>query len=99
MESSAFHIGDARLSFFLTSASKFNIEPNGGIFDVSSENDRASLNMKTPSLTFCWKASKGTPFKTEADPVDAQASVACAPKGTLLQHCDVTFQFAADVVS
>ena len=33
---------------FLTSASKFNIEPNGGFFDVKSENDGASLNMKTP---------------------------------------------------
>ncbi len=33
---------------FLTPASKFNIEPNGGIFDVSPENDRASPNMKTP---------------------------------------------------
>ncbi len=32
---------------FLTSASKFNIEPNGGIFDVSRENDRASPNVKT----------------------------------------------------
>ncbi len=29
------------------SASKFNIEPNGGIFDVSAENDRASPNVKT----------------------------------------------------
>ncbi len=33
---------------FLTSASKFNVEPNGGIVDVSMENDRASPNMKTP---------------------------------------------------
>ncbi len=33
--------------FFLTSASTFNIEPNGGIFDVSAENDRTSLNLKT----------------------------------------------------
>ncbi len=32
---------------FLTSASKFNIEPNDGIFDVSPENDRASPNVKT----------------------------------------------------
>ncbi len=32
---------------FLTSASNFNIEPNGEIFDVSPENDRASPNMKT----------------------------------------------------
>ncbi len=34
---------------FLTSASKFYIEPNGGIFDVDPENDRASLNVKTAS--------------------------------------------------
>ncbi len=34
--------------FFLTSASKFNIETNGTIFDVSRENDRASPNVKTP---------------------------------------------------
>ncbi len=33
---------------FLTSASKFNIEPNGGIFDVSAENDCVSPNVKTP---------------------------------------------------
>ncbi len=33
----------------LTSASKFNIETNGGIFDVSSENDRASPKVKTLS--------------------------------------------------
>ncbi len=33
---------------FLTSASKINIEPNGDIFDVSPENDRASPNVKTP---------------------------------------------------
>ncbi len=33
---------------FLTSASKFNVEPNGKIFDVSPENDHASLNVKTP---------------------------------------------------
>ncbi len=31
----------------LTSASKFNIEPNGEIFDVSPENDHASPNVKT----------------------------------------------------
>ncbi len=29
------------------SASTFDIEPNGGIFDVSPENDRASPNVKT----------------------------------------------------
>ncbi len=34
-------------SRLLTSASKFNIESNGGIFDVSLGNDRASLNVKT----------------------------------------------------
>ncbi len=33
----------------LTSASRFNIEPNGVIFDVSRENDRALPNVKTPS--------------------------------------------------
>ncbi len=26
----------------------FDIEPNGGIFDVSPKNDRASPNVKTP---------------------------------------------------
>ncbi len=39
-EQSSFHVGDARS--FLTLASKFNIEPSGGFFDVSPENDRAS---------------------------------------------------------
>ncbi len=29
---------------------KFNIEPNGGFFDVSPENDRTSLNVKTPNI-------------------------------------------------
>ncbi len=43
--SRGFHIGDARS--FLTSASKFNTELNGGIFDVSPKNDRATLNVKT----------------------------------------------------
>ena len=43
---SAFHIGDARSVVFLTSASKFHIEPNGGIFDFSPENHRASPNEK-----------------------------------------------------
>ncbi len=42
--------------FCLTSASKFNIEPNGGIFDVSPENDRASLNVKTPILIIVHQA-------------------------------------------
>ncbi len=41
LDSSAFHIGDAR-SFLLTSASKFSIERNDGIFDVIPTNDRAS---------------------------------------------------------
>ncbi len=36
-------------SHFLTSASKFNIEPNSGIFDVSADNYRASPNVETPS--------------------------------------------------
>ncbi len=45
--SRGFHVGDAR-SLFLTSASKFNIETNSEIFDVSPENDRASPNVKTP---------------------------------------------------
>ncbi len=45
-EINGFHIGDAR-SFSLTSASKFNIEPDGGVFDVSAGNDRASPNVKT----------------------------------------------------
>ncbi len=40
-------LGDAR-SIFLTSASKFNVEPNGAIFDVRAKNDSASLNMKNP---------------------------------------------------
>ncbi len=34
-------------SVFLTSASKLTIEPNGGSFDVSPENNRASPNVKT----------------------------------------------------
>ncbi len=34
----------------MTSASKFNTEPNGGIFDVSLENDLASPNVRTVSL-------------------------------------------------
>ncbi len=51
-DSRGFHIGDA-WSFFLTSASKFNIEPNGEIFDVRPENDCASLNVKTPSGSTC----------------------------------------------
>ncbi len=33
---------------FLTSASKFNIETNGRILDVSPKNDRASPNVKIP---------------------------------------------------
>ncbi len=32
---------------FLTSASKFSIEANGEIFDVSPENDHTSPNVKT----------------------------------------------------
>ncbi len=36
------------LGRFMTSASKFYIEPCGGIFDVSPENDCASPNVKTP---------------------------------------------------
>ncbi len=32
---------------FLTSASKFSVEPNGGIFDVSLKFDRASPNVET----------------------------------------------------
>ncbi len=43
-----FTLGDERY-FFLTSASKFDIELNGGIFDVSPENDGASPNVKTHS--------------------------------------------------
>ena len=34
----------------MTSTSKFNMDPNGGIFDVSPENDRASPNVKTTTL-------------------------------------------------
>ncbi len=34
---------------FLTSASKVSVELNGGFFDVSPENDRASPNVNTPS--------------------------------------------------
>ncbi len=45
---SGFHIGDAWS--FLTSASKFNIEPNAGIFDVSPKSDRASSNVETPCV-------------------------------------------------
>ncbi len=40
-----------RVVILLTSASKFNIEPNGGIFDVTQENDHASPNVKSPSCT------------------------------------------------
>ncbi len=49
-DSSGFHVGDA-WSFFLTSASKFNIEPTGVIdlFEVSPKHDRASPNVKTLS--------------------------------------------------
>ncbi len=35
-------------SHFLTSASKFTVEPNGRIFDIRPKNDRASPNKKTP---------------------------------------------------
>ncbi len=41
-----FTLGDTR-SFFLTSASKFNVGPDGGIFDVSPKNARASPDVKT----------------------------------------------------
>ncbi len=41
--------GDAVV--FLTSASKFNIEPNGVIFDVSPEHDRESLDVETPFVS------------------------------------------------
>ncbi len=36
----------------MTSASKLNIEPNGGIFDVSPRNDRASPDVKTSKGVF-----------------------------------------------
>ncbi len=39
--------GDADV-VLLTSASKVSVELNGGIFDVSPTNDRASPNVKTP---------------------------------------------------
>ncbi len=42
----------------LTSASKFNVEPNGGIFDVSAGNDRASPNVKTA------RGTQGSPTAT-----------------------------------
>ncbi len=51
------HTGDARS--FLTSASKFNIEPNGGIFDVGPENERASPNVKTPTRGARHAAQRG----------------------------------------
>ncbi len=35
-------------AFCLTSASKFHIEPNGGVFDVSAKNDGASPMCKLP---------------------------------------------------
>ncbi len=38
-------------SHFLTSASKFNIDPNGGNFDANQANDHASPNVKTPKGT------------------------------------------------
>ncbi len=39
---------------FLTSASKFNTEPNGGIFDVSPENDRTSPHVKNVLVGYNW---------------------------------------------
>ena len=58
-------MGDAHSS--LTSASKFNIEPNGGVFDVSPENGRASPNVKTPSVnSFTWhQGDQRVEFLTE----------------------------------
>ncbi len=49
---------------FLTSASKFNNEPNGVICDVNANNDRASPSMKTlqaDALTFLWKLRRVVP--------------------------------------
>ncbi len=45
----------------LTSASKFNVKPFGGIFDVSPENGRASPNLKTAkaSTTSFVRGAKG----------------------------------------
>ena len=48
---------------FLTSASKFNIEPDGGFFDVSPENDRASLNVETPK----WRTRHKSGFHIEEE--------------------------------
>ncbi len=45
---------------FLTSASKFNIESNGGIFDVRPKNDRASLDVETPSGVDAESLPQGT---------------------------------------
>ncbi len=39
-----------RSGFLDVKASKFNIEPNSVFSDVSAKNDRASANVKTPSL-------------------------------------------------
>ncbi len=33
---------DVKCGHFLTSASKFNVEPNGGIFDINTKNHGAS---------------------------------------------------------
>ncbi len=57
---SGFYIGDARS--FLTSTSKFNIEANGGIFDVNPQNDRASPNVETPSGTTALLTKAQPPF-------------------------------------
>ncbi len=42
------------------SASKFNVEPNGGIFDVSPKNDLASPNVKTTNTVFSLTLSCST---------------------------------------
>ncbi len=52
----------------LTSASKFDIKPSGGVFDVSPENDCSSPSMKTPQVIFVREGSAFLSFiprKTE----------------------------------
>ena len=36
---------------YVSNLRKLPVEPNGGIFDVQSENDRAKLNVETPGVS------------------------------------------------
>ncbi len=70
---------------FLTSASKFNIEPNGGLFDVSPETDRASLNVKTPFRRnpVCAHAYFPHPPRTSRKRVPLQMETQARPKKSI----------------